>query len=102
MIFAVIDDGLVSNIVEAEDISLASLFFQDSDIIEVTPDTNNAYVGLSFNKTKQRFEQPKIFDSWVLDNDTLLWKPPKEYPTDGTVYFWDESIKDWAVSPIQE
>jgi hypothetical protein len=104
MKFAVIDNDtrLVTDIVEAEEASFVSLFFPNKAIVLVTENTNEPCVGLSYNAEKQKFEQPKLLDSWVLDEETLMWKPPKEYPNDGPVYYWEESILDWAVSPIQE
>ena len=41
------------------------------------------------------FYPPKPFTSWVLNETTYLWDPPKTYPTDGKQYVWDESKTDW-------
>lgn len=35
------------------------------------------------------------FESWILVGGE--WKSPIPYPTDGKVYKWDESIKNWTV-----
>jgi len=41
------------------------------------------------------FYPPKPFASWVFNETTYLWDPPKTYPTDGKQYVWDESKTDW-------
>ena len=56
---------------------------------------NFAGVGYTYDKTKDAFIPPKTYASWVLDEDTCTWKPPKTYPDDKKVYKWDETIKDW-------
>lgn len=55
------------------------------------------YAGIGFTYDVQRdaFIPYKLFDSWVLNQDTLQWESPIPYPNDGKSYTWDESIKNW-------
>ena len=56
---------------------------------------NYAAIGYSYNEALDAFIPPKPFDSFVLDEDTCLWKPPVEKPTDDKQYTWDEPTLTW-------
>lgn len=49
----------------------------------------------TYDKVKDVFVPPQPYPSWILDADTLLWTPPAKYPSDGKLYRWDETIKNW-------
>jgi hypothetical protein len=57
------------------------------------------YAGIGYTYDDQRdvFIPPKPFLSWVLDEDTCLWKSPVTMPTDGQFYNWDEATTNWVV-----
>jgi len=50
----------------------------------------------TYDEDRDAFIPPKPYDSWVLDEATCLWVAPIEYPADGGVYTWDESLGDWV------
>lgn len=57
---------------------------------------NFAAVGGKYDAERDAFIQPKLVDtSWVLDEETLSWKPPIPKPDDG-LYRWDESTTSWV------
>ena len=56
---------------------------------------NYAGIGYIFDSEKDAFIPPKPFDSWILDEETCLWNPPIEYPTDGEFYIWNEPSLVW-------
>jgi len=56
---------------------------------------NFAGIGFTYDIDRDAFIAPKLFNSWLLDEDTCQWKPPIEYPTDGLMYEWDEELNDW-------
>jgi hypothetical protein len=56
---------------------------------------NYAGIGFSYDATNDVFIAPKPFDSWVLNEDTWVWKAPKPMPDDGKVYEWDEATINW-------
>ena len=62
---------------------------------------NYAGIGYTYDVQRDAFIPPKIFNSWVLNEDTCLWEPPIPYPTDvGTIeepkyYKWDETTISW-------
>ncbi|MFZ9610890.1 MAG: hypothetical protein ACO294_09345 [Methylococcales bacterium] len=53
--------------------------------------------GYLYDPILDAFIPPKPVESWILNNDTCLWEPPKPYPdpTYEITYIWDESIQDW-------
>jgi hypothetical protein len=56
---------------------------------------NYASIGFTYDAQRDAFIAPKPFASWVLDEATCQWKPPKPYPTDGLAYLWNELEIDW-------
>jgi len=56
---------------------------------------NFAGIGYTYDKERDAFIPPKTHESWILDEDTCTWKPPKSQPNDNKVYTWDDSINDW-------
>jgi hypothetical protein len=58
---------------------------------------NYAGIGYYYDNIKDAFIAPKPFESWILNELTLLWESPVPYPTDGQFYYWDESNKNWEV-----
>lgn len=56
---------------------------------------NFASIGYSYDESRNAFISPKIFNSWILNEDTCQWEPPITYPTDDLIYEWDEEIINW-------
>lgn len=58
-----------------------------------------AGLGFYFDEQKDAFIPPKPFESWTLDEETLLWNAPKPYPAanEGESYAWDEEALDWVL-----
>ena len=57
---------------------------------------NFAAVGGLYDVTKDAFIPPKIFESWILNEDKCIWEPPTPEPTDGKDYVWNETTKSWV------
>ena len=57
---------------------------------------NFAAIGGTYDATKDAFIPPKIFESWILDEDKCIWEPPTPEPNDGKDYYWDESLRSWV------
>ena len=58
---------------------------------------NYAGVGYTYDSSKDAFIPPKEFNSWILNEETCLWNPPIEMPTEGCPYIWDEERQNWKV-----
>tara|TARA_B100000085_G_C18165353_1_gene359241 strand:+ start:78 stop:464 length:387 start_codon:yes stop_codon:yes gene_type:complete len=59
---------------------------------------NYAGVGYTYDKSRDAFIPPKIFDSWTLNETTCLWDPPVTRPDDGNYYKWNEEAYQAALS----
>jgi hypothetical protein len=62
---------------------------------------NYAGVGFTYDEQRDAFIPPSPFASWVLDEDTCLWKAPTPRPkaTETTVWNWDEPSVSWVEIP---
>jgi len=58
---------------------------------------NYAGVGYFFDRNKQAFIPPKPFPSWILDEETCLWKAPTSMPINGNLYNWNEETTSWEI-----
>ena len=60
---------------------------------------NHAVVGFTYDKVRDAFIPPKLWNSWTLNEDTCLWEPPVDYPAgfadDGKMYIWNETDGQW-------
>ena len=54
---------------------------------------NFAAIGYTYDESRDAFISPQPYPSWILDEDTCIWKAPIEVPSDDKHYFWDESSK---------
>jgi hypothetical protein len=59
---------------------------------------NYAGIGFTYDADRDAFIPPKPFESWVLDEDTCLWKAPLPYPDGGGEYTWNEETGSWDLS----
>ena len=59
---------------------------------------NYAGIGYQYNKGLDAFIPPKIYNSWILDDQTARWKPPIAKPNDGRLYNWNEDIVNWELN----
>jgi len=61
---------------------------------------NHAGIGYTYDEDRDAFIPPKPYTSWVLNEDTCLWKAPVAYPTDGQKYSWNEENQSWTLQNI--
>ena len=57
---------------------------------------NYAGIGYYFDEERNAFIPPKPYSSWILNEDSCLWKPPVAYPMDEKQYVWDEENMSWV------
>jgi hypothetical protein len=65
--------------------------------VEYNETTNFASIGGTYNSEKNKFISITPFASWLLNQDSLLWEAPVEYPSDGDIYLWDEASVSWVL-----
>jgi len=58
---------------------------------------NYAGVGFTYDTEIDAFIPPKLYNSWLLNEETCCWEPPIPYPTDGNMYTWDEDQLNWIL-----
>lgn len=56
---------------------------------------NFAGIGFTYDSDRDAFIAPKPHNSWVIDEDTCLWKAPVSYPNDEGIYTWNELTLSW-------
>ena len=56
-----------------------------------------AGVGYRYDEVRDAFIPPKIFTSWVFDEETCSWQPPIPYPSSEEYirYVWNEENLSW-------
>ena len=57
---------------------------------------NFAGVGFTYDEQRDAFIPPKPYPSWVLNEESCLWTAPVTYPTDGSIYEWNEELGNWV------
>jgi hypothetical protein len=57
---------------------------------------NYAGIGYTYDYMRDAFIAPKPYPSWILNEDTCRWDAPIAYPTDGSIYIWDEETLSWV------
>ena len=80
-------------------------FYNEPDAVWVQTSYNHNFrknyagVGHWYDKNRDAFIAPKIYESWILDEETCLWIPPIPYPSNATAeektYKWNEVTKSW-------
>lgn len=53
--------------------------------------------GYEYDADLHRFIPPKVFPSWILNENDLVWEAPIAMPDDGKVYFWNEETGNWVL-----
>lgn len=57
---------------------------------------NYAGIGFTYNEELDAFIPPKVFNSWVLNEETCLWEAPIAIPVEeGKHFAWDEDNQEW-------
>ena len=59
---------------------------------------NYAGIGYTYDQQRDAFIEPKVFNSWVLNETTCQWEPPVARPDDGQDYIWNEETKQWDLN----
>ena len=106
--FAKIENGIVTQVIVAEQDVIDSGLF-GTGWVQTSYNThggqhpegrplrkNYAGVGFTYDATRNAFIPPKLFASWVLNENTCLWDAPIPCPDDGKEYIWDEPTTSWV------
>jgi hypothetical protein len=62
---------------------------------------NHAGIGMTYDEDRDAFIPKKIYNSWILNEQTCLWEAPIARPTtkleNNQYYSWNESIINWEI-----
>jgi len=84
-------ENIVENIIVADDDFVKTL---SSTYVKVDETTRHAVIGSFYNKSLNKFIDPKPYPSWEL-NELSEWQSPiGSKPTDGN-YSWNEEELTW-------
>ena len=56
---------------------------------------NHAGIGYTYDEDRDAFIPKKIYNSWILNEQTCLWEAPVAKPNDGKRYNWNETNLTW-------
>jgi len=56
---------------------------------------NHAGIGYTYDEDRNAFITPKVFKSWILNEQTCQWEAPIAKPNDGKRYNWNETNLTW-------
>jgi hypothetical protein len=59
---------------------------------------NHAGIGYTYDEDRDAFIPKKPYNSWILNEDTCLWKSPIPYPQDNNKYNWNEQNQSWDLT----
>ena len=58
---------------------------------------NHAPIGYTYDEERDAFIPKKIYNSWILNEDTCQWEAPVAKPQDGKSYNWNEQTLSWDI-----
>ena len=65
---------------------------------------NFAGIGYTYDEDRDAFIPKKLFNSWILNEQTCLWEAPVAKPTteleENQYYSWNESVTNWEIKTI--
>ena len=56
---------------------------------------NHAGIGYTYDEDRDAFIAPKPYASWILNENTCLWKAPVALPDTENRYNWNEETTTW-------
>ena len=92
--FAKIENGIVTNVIVAEQSMIDTLSGTWVESFDVVP--LKAIIGYTYDSNSATFKAVQPFNSWSYDNVTFQWLPPTPYPNDELRYNWNEDVLEWV------
>ena len=90
--YAKIEKGFVTNIIICDNDVVDGL---DGVYVSITNETNDCQIGYEYIPEKNKFKSESPYQSWTLNEETILWEAPADKPTGEGFYRWDEATQDW-------
>ena len=107
--FAKVENGIVIDVIVVEqDVIDSGIFGDPSMWVQTSYNTyggqhpegrplrkNYAHIGGTYDAARDAFIPPKLYPSWLLNEETCQWYCPVPRPNDGKRYNWDEPTLSW-------
>jgi hypothetical protein len=96
-LFAHIEDNIVTKLVIAETAEWCQQHVSDGlwiESFEENTPRKHCGIGWIYYEELDNFSEPKPFESWTLDEETMTWNPPILKP-EGPYSYWDEETLNW-------
>lgn len=108
--FAKVKDGIVTNVIVAEQEFIDNLIDHErGEWVQTSYNThggkhklggtplrkNYAGLGYTYDRIRDAFIPPNLYPSWTLNEDTCLWECPVARPDDDKRYRWNEDNQTW-------
>lgn len=107
--FAKVENGIVIDVIVVEqDVIDSGIFGDPSMWVQTSYNTfagqhpegrplrkNYALIGGTYDAARDAFIPPKLYPSWLLNEETCQWYCPVPRPNDGKRYNWDEPTLSW-------
>jgi hypothetical protein len=61
---------------------------------------NHAGIGYTYDEDRDAFIAPKLYNSWILNEDTCRWEAPVAMPINDNKYTWNEETLSWNLTTI--
>jgi len=77
-----------------------SLYGQDTNWVQTSYNNkfrkHYAFTGARYDNVLDAFIAPKLYESWILNENTCTWEAPIPKPDQNTMYIWNEEILNWV------
>lgn len=108
--FAKVENGIVTQVIVAEQDVIDSGLF-GTGWVQTSYNTyggvhrlggtplrkNYAAIGYIYDEGRDAFYTQQPYTSWLLNEDTCVWEAPISYPSDGSMYQWNENDQAWDI-----
>jgi hypothetical protein len=81
---------------DTPDASLLAQVKEQLNAVEAVLCDSTRPISKGFIAINNKYYPPKPYGSWVLNEELETWDSPVEYPSDGKMYVWDESVIGWV------
>lgn len=93
--YAHIINNIIDNVILCEDSVISSI---PGFYVKVTEERGNPKTGSTYDTVKDKFIEPKPYESWVL-NEEDIWQSPDGFSAKEGFY-WNEEDQEWiALTP---
>lgn len=97
-LFAKVEDNIVVELLVAKSAEWCNQYVSEGTWIETfESNTPRKHCGVNwiYHPELDNFSEPKEFESWTLDEETMNWIPPVPRPEEG-FWIWDEDSLSWT------